>query len=440
MGTLHPRRSTWIALLALSAACSRAPQLAGESFVTLRVPIDRELPERGSFELRAEFGAPFDPAKPSVILIADGQQFYLRPGAIAKLQQALFSDELNVVGLIGRGDAPACQAAATRPDGAVDWTAAWQIFQSSEWIEDLEALRRVLVGPHGSVLLYGRSGGAYLTHQYLERYGQFVTRAATQAAVNPFLAHELGLIEDRFWEELATIDPQLQPLLLAAVVRHADRREYVITTLQRQNFFVPPQELAPARRALIAALARGDEAAFRAARQAYQVDAVQALERSPRGIAIRVRLYEFVQPAGIDKLLRPDRVDPNLENQVTAAAPLLDLAARGKIDAPEWNRAALHRLSCEVLVGAGVLDHTVDYRASIALASSYPRGELVLLNDDHQLHLSNKAGAWDRLVHEFLVAGSDSARYRAAFERLGAVRWRARPVAAPITAASPGTV
>jgi hypothetical protein len=213
MGTTQKSRSIWIASLALTAACSRAPKLAGESFVTLRVPIDREVPERGSFELRAECGAPFDPAKPSVILIADGQQFYLRPGAIATLQQELFSNELNVVGLIGRGDSPACQAAATRPDGAVDWTAAWQIFQWSEWIEDLEALRRVLVGPHRSLLLYGRSGGAYLTHQYLERYGQFVTCAATQAADNPFLAHELGLTEDRFWEEPATIDPQLQPLL-----------------------------------------------------------------------------------------------------------------------------------------------------------------------------------------------------------------------------------
>lgn len=411
-------------VVGLSCTANTGP--AGRKYFALRIPVDRDAPQRGDAELRAECGAPFDPAKPTVIVVADGQQFFLRPGAMEELQQEIFSAELNVVGLIGRGDSEACQRAALRVDGSVDWSAAWQVFQASEWIEDLEALRRTLVGTHGSILLYGRSGGAYLAHQYLERYGTRVQRVATQAVVSPSLTRELGLVEDRFWEEVGAIDPSLQLSLLKAMPRDAVRRESLIVTLQRQNFFVPPAQLVGERRRLIEAIARGDEAALSNAREAYQVNEVQQLCDSPRGIAIRVRLYEFVAAAGIDTMLRTNRVDPNLENQINDAQPLLALAKQGKLEKPRWDRSRLHRLDTEVLIGAGVLDHTVDYRGSIALAYSYPRSHLVLLDDDHQLHLANADGGWNRLVTAFLVDGPGSQRFRVALERLDPHRWSSR--------------
>jgi pimeloyl-ACP methyl ester carboxylesterase len=222
---------------------------------TADVPFDRQRPELGNGKVHLELGAPFDPAKPVVLVIADAQQFYVRRGGMAKVQQEIFGPDFNVAGIYGRGTGAEFLAAAAGPSGATDWQKAWGIFESSEWVEDIEALRRALVGPEGKVSLYGQSGGAFLVHQYLAEHGKNVERAITPAALNPFLVGELGLVPDRFWQE---IGPGLHAPLAAALSRFPNDRARLVMTLQRQSFFVPADELAAAREELIRALARCD--------------------------------------------------------------------------------------------------------------------------------------------------------------------------------------
>src|SRR5918911_1145782 len=73
---------------------------------TIEVPLDYKAPEMGRAPLYFEFGASFDPTKPVVFIIADGQQFYVRRGSVAELQHTLFGDAFNVVGIVGRGFTP----------------------------------------------------------------------------------------------------------------------------------------------------------------------------------------------------------------------------------------------------------------------------------------------------------------------------------------------
>jgi hypothetical protein len=83
-----PVRLTW--LLGLVAATAFPGPPAAAAIVTqdsasplgrtVSVPFDHDRPGEGRFDLYYELGAPFDPALPTVLLVADGQQFSLREG------------------------------------------------------------------------------------------------------------------------------------------------------------------------------------------------------------------------------------------------------------------------------------------------------------------------------------------------------------------------
>ncbi len=394
---------------------------------SLLVPLDHAEPHGARAALDYELGAPFDPAKPTVLVIADGQQFYVRKGAMAGLQKEEFGPEFNVVGIIGRGATPAFIEAARNGDGTPDWMSAWRLFRSDQWIEDIEAVRVDLLGRRGKVMLYGASGGAFLVHQHLARHGEYVSRAFTACPVDPFEVGALGLNSDRFWDEIGATDPALHEALKSALARHAEDRATLIMTLQRQNFFVPPERLQAERADLIRAVAAGDEERYARARKEYQVEEVRAFFEAKEGIPIRVREYELFFPAGaLDRLRSTEAVYPDLENQRNFAAPLLALQAESRIPAPAIDRSAPHRLETEVFVLAGRWDHTVDYRTAVALAARYPRGTLFLADDDHMFASLKESGARDDLLRSSLHDGGASARLRAALAKAAPHRWTER--------------
>ncbi|HKQ62792.1 MAG TPA: alpha/beta fold hydrolase [Candidatus Polarisedimenticolaceae bacterium] len=384
------------------------------------VPLDHGDPASARFELGYELGAPFDPAKPTVLYVTDGQQFRVAPGRGPELQQE-FGDGFNVVGIYGRGSAPACQQAALGPDGRIDWERAWRLFRAEQWVGDLDAVRRQLLGPDGRLSLFGASGGALLVHQYLARHGEHVARAFTSAVVEPWVVAALGLKTDRFWEELSADDRERLARALAA--RPAER-DVAITLLQRQNFFVPLDRLAGERSTLIRTLEAQDAAKLAELRETYQVDAIQQLFDSPRGIAIRVREYEFAVPAGEAERLKEPGLHPDLEVHARAARPLLELRAAGKVPDPVFDASASHRLQTEVLVVAGHGDHTCDWRTSIAVATRYPRGLLFVADDDHMLARMNASGTYSALLRAFLAGGPQSEEFRRALARAETHRWR----------------
>ncbi len=380
----------------------------------LRVPLDHDQPDGPTIELYYEFGAPFDRTLPTVLVVGDGQQFYLRRGALEELQNSLFGPGLNVVGLVGRGSDPSVAPRALGADGKPDWATAWRLFRSAQWIEDLDALRARLVGRKGRVLLYGQSGGAHLVREYLAVHGDRVLRAMTVVPPDPFLVGEFGLATDRFWEEIGASGPETQETMRQAMTRYASDRVTLALTLQRQNFFTPPDQIHAERRRLIAALAGGDTDAYTRARVAYQVEEVKALLDLPDGVPARVREYELFQPSGGLARLKEAAFHPDLEVQRAFAAPLLALMDAGRIPAPALDRRGFCRLDAEVLVVAGRWDHTVDYRTAMADATGYRNGRLFLADDDHMMGRLKEGGVLRDLAGAFLRGGFESPAYRTA--------------------------
>lgn len=393
---------------------------------TVEVPLDHKASHAGRGSLYFEFGAAYDRTKPTVFIIADAQQFYVRRGQVARLQQTLFGDRLNVVGIVGRGTSEEFIGATLDAKGQPDWARAWRIFNSEQWVDDIEAVRRAVVGDKGKILLYGRSGGAFLVHQYLAKYGAHARRAFTQAALNPFIVSELRLNSDHFWEEIGAQDRSLQTLLKSTLERRAAERATILRTLQRQNFFVPLDSLPAARAELIRALAEGDTRRYDEARREYQVDDIERINASPEGVPVRVRLFEFFYPSGARSLLGGEAVYPDLENQYNTAQPLVALCDAGRIPPPSFDFARLHQLNTEVFILAGRRDHTADYRSSIALAANYPRRHLFIADDNHTFEKLNRGELNLRILRAFLEYGLTSPELRGVLSAAEPHRWAER--------------
>jgi pimeloyl-ACP methyl ester carboxylesterase len=400
---------------------------AQESTLRVTVPVARTIPSLGSTTLEVDLGAPFDPRKPTVLVIEDGQQYYVRRGAMKALQAELFGTDVNVAGIIPRGSDSSFIAAVIEHDGNVNWERAWRVFNSTEWIADIDAVRRALVGS-GRVDLFGRSGGAYLVHEYLAAYGTHARRAFTQSAVDPALNRELHIPLDDYVEQLTRSDSVLWHTLVRAMPPKGERRLRALIALQRQHFYVPAESLAVAQRALISALAAGDTVAIRGFEQRYEVDDIMRLERSRDAIPQHVRVLELLYPSGAFANMLPDRIYPLLESQKAFIRPLLDLVERGEIAVAARDTCAAHRVPTDLFVLAARFDEAVDYRTSIALASEYPSHELFIANDNHVFQAMDKAGVRARLVKAFFGAGRASRAFSDAMRAAEGLRWTPDPL------------
>ena len=371
----------------------------------LLVPLVYGNPSIGKAILSLDFGAPYKSNLPTVIVVADGQQFYVQKDAMRELQANTFGNKVNVVGIITRGTTPAFINSCLNREGKPDWFKAWQIFNSDEWIEDIESVRKALVGDTGSIYLYGRSGGAYLVHQYLTKYAAHVTRAFTQSSVNPYLNAELGIGLDRFWSDLGEQDTILQAELKKALRLNANDRNGILMTLQRQHFFVTADKIGEARSTLIHKLAAGDTAFYRKMRKDYEVDEMTKMAVSKDIIPQNVRVIELIYPSGAFNIPDDGRVYPLAETQRNAVEPLIDILSSGRITLKPFNFAALHNCKTQVFVLAGRYDEAVDYRTNIALASEYPNHELFIANDNHVFSALSSTGLSKKIITSFYEAG-----------------------------------
>jgi pimeloyl-ACP methyl ester carboxylesterase len=393
---------------------------------SIDVPFDRQSLGLGTFALQYELGRAFDPAKATVFVIADGQQFYVRQGAVAPLQTELFGDQFNVVGIIGRASNSQVMG-KIRTGGGVDWQLAYRILRAEEWVDDIEAVRKALVGNSGQISLYGRSGGGLLVDQYLAKYPEHVRTAFTQAAVNRFIDADFRLNSDHFWEEIGQYDRSLQNTLLRTIAAHPDNRDRIILLLQRQNFFVPAAQLNQARAELIHALANWENEKVADYSKRYQVEQVLQQLRDAANPAANVRLYEFYAP--LSSLLDQNeeyssgRINPDIEVLRMFADPLLKLANEGRIQSPTMNLSNLNHVGGSVYLLASVYDHTADYRSQIALASHFPNHRLLLLADDHSFLALNKTDLYPALIQAALLEGADGDGVRKIETMLASLRY-----------------
>ncbi|MBA7574970.1 hypothetical protein ES708_16786 [subsurface metagenome] len=219
--------SLFFPIVNVLAQTTEGDEILGDS---INVPIDHDVPDKGTFTLYYEFGAEYNPEKPTVFLIADGQQFHIRRGALKKLQERWLDNRFNVVGIPGRIISQELSDKAINANNSMNWEKAYKIYNSRQWCGDIDEVRKHILGEEGKIMLFGGSGGAFLVHEYLARYGRNASRVFTEAAANPFLDAELGIVMDKFWDEIGDYDPGLHKKVHDILKKYVDELIYNFVT------------------------------------------------------------------------------------------------------------------------------------------------------------------------------------------------------------------
>jgi len=390
----------------------------------LRVPVDNSNPKSGFTTITYELGASFSPKKPTVFIIADAQQFYVKKGAIKQLQNSLFDSTFNVVGIISRNNNIDLKKSLTDTTGNVDWIKAYNIFCWQQYVNDIDAVRKKLLGKSGRILLYGQSGGGFLVHQYLSVYGKYVDRVFTGSAVNYFLDSESGINHDKFWEETTSQDSAFANKFSQLNQSDFFSRYLIAMLFQRQNFFVKPDSLQYEREKLLNLLLKNDTISIKNYIIDYQIKDIQSFYNSADGIPIKIILFEFILPLLRNFKVKPDTLRPNIENLYFSSLQLIEAYNKNQIIPKSMDFSGLHSLNTDIFILSGRWDHTADYRSQIALASVYKNHYLFIANDNHTFISLKNMGLYNKLLIAFLKYGKQSSPFNEILIRCESLRWK----------------
>lgn len=358
----------------------------------LSVPYDFEHPEWGMFRLYYETNSDFDPAKPTLIHILDGQSPQFAAGAPDRMKKE-YSLELNVVQIEHRG-MPASPAPLVSAKGRMDWAKAYAVFRSANVIRDIDAVRRDLLGPEGRIRILGQSGGAILACQYLAEFGRWVERAIIDRGTAN-LAKTIERNRAFFFDVLKS--QGVQDAYFRILERKTVPSFQFLSLLSKLSFDYAPADGMQAR--FIRELEGGDLSLYEALGRKYGL--VDSLTENIISFApfAAVRLFEVFFP-----IVEASPVESSYGLLKPMFAPLLDLKAQGALKPEiinlEKEMAVTHS---ETLILAARWDHVVAYQDSIDLSQIVPRSRVILFDDTH-LMLKNRTCRF-RIAKAFLEEG-----------------------------------
>jgi pimeloyl-ACP methyl ester carboxylesterase len=356
-----------------------------------------------------------------VFYIVDSQQY--AHGADRTAESYEFSDSLNLV-LIefrGRRHSP---IEMTKADGSVDWEKAYRLLASHQAVEDIEAVRRDLFKGHPDtkVLFYGRSGGAYLIHEYLSKYPLNAARAFTRAAPNPLVMHMQGNPESKaLMESLNKIDSALHGKLRAVLQRESIPSHKLMWLLLQLPYSDPNATELQAR--IIDELYEGNSTTYDeySATPRYDLsDALVAQVERQMGVGSRLRPLECDGPYLLGP--EPDYADPVYVTMRFISAPFLPLIEEQEVPGPEYPPLESYRnVAAEVFYLAGKDDHMSPWSISVELGNWFPNYRYFIADDTHTM--SEHPECYQLLRNAFLMHGLGSAELDGATRSPQCVEW-----------------
>lgn len=386
------------------------------------IPLDHRDPGLGTFTLYYELSSNFDFGQPTVFYIVDSQQY--AHGADMMANRYEFDKSLNLV-LIeyrGRKHSP---IEMTRADGSVDWEKAYRLLASHQAVEDIEAVRRHLFSedPDTKILLFGRSGGAYLIHEYLSKYPTNAARAFTRAAPNPIVMHRQGNPESRYFaESLAATDPSLPGKLDVVLEQELVPTLDLLWLLLQLPYRDPNAPEIQAR--IISELHDQTRVTYDEHREkpGYDISALQSREfLEQMGAGMFLRPLECDGPYLLGPT--PDYVDPVYTTMRFLSAPYVTLIEERAV--PEIEYPALESfkvVQAEVFYLSGKDDHMSPWSIAVELDEWFPNYRYFISDDTHTM--SERPECYPPLRNAFFLHGMGSAELEAALKSAACVEWR----------------
>jgi pimeloyl-ACP methyl ester carboxylesterase len=388
----------------------------------VELPLDHRDPALGTFTLYYELSSNFSFDRPTVFYIVDSQQY--AHGADRTAGNYGFSDSLNLVLIEHRGHTYS-PIEVHNPDGSVDWRRAYRLLASHQAVEDIEAVRRDLFSdaPDTRISLYGRSGGAYLIHEYLSKYPTHAARAFTRTAPNPLIMHQQGNPESTaFVNGLDAIDPSLRTKLRAVLDRETVPRHDLLWLLLQLPYNDPNASEVQAR--IINELYQHDTTTYNEYHAQPRYDLV-AMLRSP-ALERQMGVGMFLRPLECDGpyLLGPEPayIDPVYTTFRYTSAQYIALIEEEGLPGPEYPTLdSFRRVEAEVFYLAGGHDHMSPWSIAVELGKWFPHYRYFIADDTHTM--SEHQECYRQLRNAFFLHGLGSRELDEAAASSVCVEW-----------------
>jgi len=161
----------------------------------LQIPRDHGNPSQGNFTAFYLLSPEFSAGGDVIFWLFDNQQEAVgminSTADFENFEEILRGQSYVLMG--NRGVSPTLFPEVFNKDGSANYSLALRRYSSRQQVEDIEAVRqdmqrKGLLPEDGRIMLYGGSGGGVLVQQYLDRYGEHVSRALIECSGAPDLA------------------------------------------------------------------------------------------------------------------------------------------------------------------------------------------------------------------------------------------------------------
>jgi len=157
--------------------------------IYIQLPLDHFNQASGTYTAFYLLSPSFNPEKEPVFQIYDNQQEMvgmIRSSADFEPFDDRIGRNKSYVLIGNRGVSPTLFPEVFKKDGKPDYGMAMNLYGSQQQIEDIESVRldllkRGLLKGEGKIMLYGGSGGGVLIQQYLDKYGEHVSRVLLES-------------------------------------------------------------------------------------------------------------------------------------------------------------------------------------------------------------------------------------------------------------------
>ncbi|MEN6390760.1 MAG: hypothetical protein ABFD04_10115 [Syntrophomonas sp.] len=354
----------------------------------IQLPIDHNDPSLGSFTDFYYLSPNFKAGDPVIFWLFDNQQeavgMLTRPEHFDYFEENL--EGLSYVLIGNRGVSPTLFPEVFNSDGSVNYARAMNLYGSNQQVEDIEAIRQDmqrqgLLPSDGKIMLYGGSGGGVLEQQFLNKYGEHVTRVLIESSGGPDLARQHG---ETFITRTYKSNPRVAEAYFSCLHDAGSKPDLAFMLFkvglqgqtQLQTSLMTSQTESATWNEIYAYLKTW-------LKPEYNYELISYLMNLPSEVEVKVRVYE-VLGADLDQY-QPASAQDLVLGYEWAADLLADFikAGRAGIIAPPDFNLDRSGYKGEVLIWAGNNDQDFGAQMGRWLAEAYPNSKLALFNDAH---------------------------------------------------------
>lgn len=355
----------------------------------LQIPLDHEDRALGNFTAFYLLSPGFSPGDSVVFWLFDNQQE--RVGLMSSPADFEYFEEilggLSYVLMGNRGVTPTLFPEVFNADGSVNHSQALRLYGSEQQVEDIEAVRqdmkrKGLLPKDGRIMLYGGSGGGVLVQQYLDRYGEHVSRALIECSSAPDLARAHN---STFMKETYLSNESLAESYFSLMLKGEDSPSLAFLLykvglagdVDLQNQIIGSKSGTSSLNSRLAYLTTWLS-------PSCNFPLVHKMLDAPRELEVKVRAYELI---GEDL----DGYHPCSAQEVCLGYEWIDPLLADFLKAREYGEIPTTRIQCnrsgydgEVMIWSATDDQVFSVQMGEYLQKSYPHARLALFSDSHE--------------------------------------------------------